>query len=131
MSETKRQIIENYIAAYNNFDVENMLKDMDENIVFRNISGGEINLETNGIDELRLQAEQAKALFTEREQKITRLEFGENKIEVEIAYRATLAADLPNGMKKGDKIELNGKSSFRFAGDKIIEIEDISWKWKS
>lgn len=126
MSETKRQIIENYIAAYNNFDVENMLKDMDENIVFRNISGGEINLETNGIDELRLQAEQAKALFTEREQKITRLEFGENKIEVEIAYRATLAADLPNGMKKGDKIELNGKSSFRFAGDKIIEIEDIS-----
>jgi hypothetical protein len=125
-NETRKTIVENYIRAYNNFDIEAMLKDVDERVRFRNVSGGEVNLTTNGIEELRKQAEYAKELFSEREQKITGLKFGENMVEAEIAYSGTLAADLPNGLKHGDKIELNGKSIFRFAGDKIIEIEDIS-----
>ena len=125
-NETRKKIVESYVRAYNNFDIENMLKDMDEGVIFRNISGGAINLTTNGIEELREQAETAKELFSEREQKITSLKFGENTVEAEIAYSGTLAADLPNGLKQGDQIELNGKSIFRFAGDKIIELEDIS-----
>ena len=125
-NETRKKIVESYVRAYNNFDIENMLKDMDEGVIFRNISGGAVNLTTNGIEELRKQAEYAKELFSEREQKITGLKFGENEVEVEIVYSGTLAADLPNGLKQGDKIELNGKSIFRFAGNKIIEIEDIS-----
>ncbi len=124
--ETKKRIIENYVAAYNDFDVENMLKDMDERVVFRNISGGAVNLQTNGIDELRRQAEQAKNLFSQREQKITGLTFGENGAEADISYRGTLAVDLPNGLRAGAEIVLNGKSIFRFADDKIIEIEDVS-----
>jgi hypothetical protein len=125
-NETRKKIVENYVCAYNNFDVENMLRDMDERVVFRNIAGGEVNLKTRGIEELRKQAEQAKNLFSEREQKITGLKFGENTVEAEIAYRGTLAADLPNGLKKGDRIQLSGKSVFRFAGAKIIELDDIS-----
>jgi hypothetical protein len=123
----KQQIIENYIRAYNGFDVEKMLRDMDERIVFRNIANGAVNLETNGVDEFRTQAEQAKTLFSQREQKITKLNFADDdEAEVEIAYRATLAVDLPNGLQTGSRIEIAGKSIFRFAGDKIIEIEDIS-----
>jgi len=125
-NETRKTIVENYIRAYNNFDIKNMLKDMDERVIFRNISGGAVNLTTNGIEELRKQAEYAKELFSEREQKITGLKFGENEVEAEIAYRGTLAADLPNGLKQGSRIALNGKSIFRFDGDKIIEIQDIS-----
>jgi hypothetical protein len=124
--EIRKNIIENYITSYNNFDIGNMLKDLDENIIFRNISNGAVNLTTAGIDEFRKQAEQAKNLFSQREQKITGLKFGENKVEVEISYCGTIAVDLPNGLKQGSKIELNGKSIFRFAGDKIIELEDIS-----
>lgn len=127
VNESRKNIIENYIRAYNDFDVEKMLRDIDERIVFRNISGGEVNLETNGIDELRNQAEQAAALFSQREQKITGLKFGDaEQVEVEISYAGTLAADLPNGLKAGDRIELAGKSVFRFAGDRIVAIEDIS-----
>lgn len=124
--ETRKKIVESYIRAYNNFDVENMLKDLDERVRFQNISNDAVNLTTDGIEEFRKQAEYAKDLFSQREQKITGLKFGENTVEAEIAYRGTLAADLPNGLKKGSKIELNGKSIFRFAGDKIIEIEDVS-----
>lgn len=124
--EIKKKIIENYINAYNNFDIENMLKDLDKDMIFRNFSNGEVNLMTNGIDEFRIQAEQAKNLFSHREQKINGVKFGETEVEVEISYNGTLATDLPSGLKRGSKIELDGKSIFRFAGDKIIELEDIS-----
>jgi hypothetical protein len=124
--ETKRRIIENYVAAYNNFDVENMLRDMDERVVFRNISDGTVNMQTNGIDELRRQAEETKAIFSHREQKITNLIFGEAEAEAAISYHGTLAVDLPEGLKAGSEIALDGKSIFRFEGDKIIGIDDIS-----
>ena len=126
VNETRKNIIENYIAAYNRFDIEGMLKDMDERVVFRNISNGTVDLTTSGVAELRAQAEQAKNLFSEREQKITGMKFNDDEIEVEIAYRGTLAVDLPNGLKAGDPLELNGKSIFRFAGEKIVELEDVS-----
>lgn len=119
-------IIENYVKSYNNFDVENMLKDLDENIVFRNISKGETNLMTNGIEAFRNQAEEAKQIFSRREQKITDLRFAENTAEADIFYTGTFAVDLPNGLHTGDEIKLVGKSIFRFSGDKIIEIEDRS-----
>lgn len=124
--ETKKRIIEDYVAAYNNFDIENMLRDMDERVVFRNISDGEVNLMTNGIDEFRKQAESAKELFSLREQKITGLKFDETTAEAKISYRGTLAADLPEGLKAGSEIALDGKSIFHFAGDKISGIDDIS-----
>ena len=124
--EIKKNIIENYIRSYNNFEVENMLKDLDGNIVFRNIVNGEVNLITKGIAEFKEQAEQAKNLFSQREQKITNLKFGTDEVEADIFYNGTIAVDFPDGLKAGSKIELAGKSIFRFAGDKIIEIEDIS-----
>lgn len=82
----RRKAIENYVKAYNDFDVKNMLKDLDAEIVFRNISGGEVNLETKGIAEFRAQAERAKDFFKQREQKITDLTFGENEATAEIFY---------------------------------------------
>ena len=124
--EIRKNIIENYIRSYNNFEIENMLKDLDENIVFRNVANGEINLTTKGIAEFKAQAEQAKNLFSQREQRITDLKFGTDEVEVEIFYSGTIAVDFPDGLKAGSKIELAGKSIFRFAGNKIIEIEDIS-----
>ncbi len=124
--EIRKNIIENYIHSYNNFEIENMLKDLDENIVFRNIANGEVNLTTKGIAEFKAQAEQAKNLFSQREQKIIGLKFGMDEVQAEIFYNGTIAVDFPNGLKSGSKIELGGKSIFRFAGDRIIEIEDIS-----
>ncbi len=126
MSETQKRIIENYIEAYNNFDVDKMLTNLHENIVFKNISNGEVNLTTSGISEFQTQAEQAKNLFSQREQKITEIRFEDDSAQVEIDYYGVFAVDLPNGLKAGDKIELKGKSIFRFKDEKIYEITDIS-----
>jgi hypothetical protein len=121
-----QQIIENYVRAYNGFDIEGMLAGMHKDVRFENISNGEVTLVTNGIAELKKQAKQAGEYFKEREQKITGMQHKNNLVEADIDYKATLAVDLPNGMKAGDTIEMKGKSVFRFRGDKIIELKDIS-----
>lgn len=122
----KKNLVENYVRAYNAFDIEGMLKDLHDEIVFKNITNGEVTLELNGIEAFRNQAEQVIGFFAEREQKITNFGFNEDGCEIEIDYRATLAAGLPNGLKTGDKIELKGKSIFHFADGKISQIQDIS-----
>jgi len=121
-----KKAVETYINAYNNFDVEGMLSQMHPEIKFENISNGQITLTTNGIEELKNQALQAKELFKERKQTALNMVIRENEVEVEIDYFGILAQDLPNGMKADDKIELKGKSIFKFKEDKFIELKDIS-----
>lgn len=121
-----KEIIEKYIEAYNSFDIEKMIFDMHNNVRFENISNGEITLTTNGIVELKNQAEQTKQYFTEREQRITNIDINNDIVEIDIDYKGILAIDFPNGLKAGDKIELKGKSIFKFKDNKIIELKDIS-----
>lgn len=124
--QQRELIISNYVKAYNNFDVEGMLKDLAPTVKFENISNGEVNMTLNGIDALREQAQQATQLFESREQIIRSFKHDGNQTEIEIDYNAVLAVDLPNGLKKGDILNLKGQSVFAFEGDKIVGIKDIS-----
>ncbi|MFD0766672.1 nuclear transport factor 2 family protein [Mucilaginibacter lutimaris] len=119
-------IVKSYIEAYNKFDIEGMLIHMDEAVVFENVSGGEVNMTLNGIEEFRNQALQAVDLFSSRKQTIANLTQAVNQIIIDIAYHGVLAIDLPNGMKQGDELNLTGRSTFTFAGDKIIRLRDES-----
>ena len=121
-----QKMIENYIDAYNSFNIEKMMKDMHQNLQFENISNGEMSLATSGIEEFKHQAEQALHYFSERQQKINDLVFKDEQIEISIVYTAVLAIDLPTGQKAGDKLQLTGRSIFKFKDDKIIELHDIS-----
>jgi hypothetical protein len=122
----KEQIVSNYIEAYNTFDTTRMLYDLSHDIHFENSSNGEVTMTLHGLDEFRKQAEEATALFTERKQSIVNFKHDHDKTETSIHYHAVLAIDLPNGMKKGNVLNLKGKSVFTFSGDKIVRIEDIS-----
>ncbi|MCU0468202.1 MAG: nuclear transport factor 2 family protein [Arcicella sp.] len=122
----KLVIIQSYIEAYNNFDTEGMIKDLHENIVFKNIANQEVNLTTVGKAEFKNQANQAKQFFKSRKQTITSTIVNEDSFEIMIDYQGVIAIDLPNGMKENDEIKLVGKSIFSFENDKIIAITDIS-----
>ena len=115
-----------YIEAYNRFDVDGMLAPLHEEVVFQNIANGEVNLTTTGKGDFRGQAEQATRYFSEREQRVTHWQLVSNRVEVAIDYCATVAMELPNGLKPGDTLRLQGKSVFRFDDGKIISIEDVS-----
>ena len=121
-----RKIIENYVDAYNHFDVDRMLSDIDEEARFENISMGEVTLITKGVAALREQALEAADIFSERKQVITNFQFHEQEVEVDVDFSATLAIDFSEELKAGDRIEMKGKSVFTFRDDKIIELKDIS-----
>ena len=126
MKERKKEAIENYIKAYNNFDVEAMIKDLHDNVVFQNVSNGEVDLTTEGIELFQVQANSAKSFFSERKQSIEAWTFEGDCVKIEISYFGILAIDLPNGMKSGDTLQLAGHSEFQFEGEKIVRIVDES-----
>lgn len=122
----REEIISNYISAYNNFDVDRMIADMDDNMVFENVSGGETNMRILGLGAFREQASKAVKLFTERKQTVTAIQHHENETEISIQYHGVLAIDLPDGLKAGEELQLDGKSIFTFSGNKITGLKDIS-----
>lgn len=125
MTERER-IIHNYIEGYNAFDLDRMVVDFDDRIVFENMMNGEVNLSLKGLDAFLHQAELAKTYFSERKQVIRSFHHSANATEAEIDYHAILAMDFPNGLKKGEKIILKGRSVFEFDGSRIIRLTDIS-----
>ncbi|MED4533395.1 nuclear transport factor 2 family protein [Metabacillus fastidiosus] len=126
ISEKSKEIIENYIKAYNSFDINTMVNLLHKDILFRNFSNGEINTETKGIQEFRELAEKSSKVFSSRCQTVMDYSVVDKKITVQIDYEAILAVDLPTGLKSGDKIQLKGKSVFEINEGKISLIEDYS-----
>ncbi|RJE88383.1 nuclear transport factor 2 family protein [Paenibacillus sp. 1011MAR3C5] len=126
MSDSSRSIIEQYIAAYNAFHIEDMLALLHDEVVFQNYAGGKLELETSGISEFRELAEQSAKMFESRCQSITDFRSTNGQIVVDIQYEAVLAVDLPNGMKRGEQLQLTGKSVFQIQNGKISRIEDHS-----
>ncbi|MBU5350581.1 nuclear transport factor 2 family protein [Paenibacillus lautus] len=126
VSKEIRDIIENYLEAYNSFEIEGMVNLLHKDIIFRNISNGETTSETRGIQAFRELAEQSSTMFSSRRQIITEYSVINDKVEVGIDYEGILAVDFPDGLKVGDKMQLNGKSKFEIKEGKISLIEDYS-----
>ncbi len=116
-----------YLDAYNKMDVESMIADFDDVIVFLNVMNGEKTMELQGIEAFKKQAIESLSYFSLREQAIESMTHTNNSTEIVINYRAIAAMDFPNGLKKGGKIKLQGKSIFEFSEDgKIISLTDIA-----
>lgn len=126
MNDLHKSIVQNYIGAYNQFDIDGMVKDMHPNVIFENVANEVVALKTEGVEAFRKQAESAVGFFSEREQRITSWSSQYDVVSIDIAYKATLNVDLPNGMNAGDIMELKGKSVFTFMENQIIMIQDIS-----
>lgn len=126
MDDKRKNIVESYVNAYNAFDVDGMVKDVHPDVVFENITNDEVNLTTKGSQAFKAQAEKAKSYFSHRKQSIQSWHFDRTSVKIQIDYNAILAIDLPNGMKKGDTLQLSGESVFEFQNDLIVKIQDKS-----
>lgn len=124
--DDREKIIENYVDGYNQFDIDKMVTDFADHIIFENIQNNETNMSLTGLTAFREQAVQATTYFTTRTQKIRSFKHFEKKTEVEIDYYAILAIDFPNGMKSGQELNLKGKSIFEFSKDKVVKLTDIN-----
>lgn len=126
LENEQAQVIHEYIAAYNAFDVDGMLKLLSPDVHFENWSGAQLTTDVSGIDEFRRLAHLAKAMFSEREQRVTSLKQSADSIVVSIAYRGQLAVDIPDGPRAGTVLDLNGESEFAFEDRLISKIIDRS-----
>ena len=119
-------IVARYIDAYNRMNVQAMLDCLSGEVRFINRSNGETTNETHGIEAFRALAEQGVQLFAEREQTILDCIAIDDRAAVRIGYRAKVKADLPNGWKAGQEIEMTGTSFFVISEGKISEVIDAS-----
>lgn len=126
MDARQKDLIERYLAAYNAFDVEGMLAQLDPAIRFENYSNGALSAQAAGIEAFRQLAEQSRALFSEREQRVTALTQDGGMLVAEIAWRGRLAADVPDGPPAGTLLEMRGRSEFAFGAGGIVRIVDRS-----
>jgi hypothetical protein len=123
-NEKKEIIIQNYLAAFNNFDLEGMMADFGEGILFKNVSKHHEELESYGITTFKKQAIFARKIFSSRKQLPLAFYHENERTLVDISYEATIGMDLPNGMKEGQKIQMSGKSIFEFEEGKITVLTD-------
>ena len=122
----REETVRNYIDGYNHFDIDKMVADFDDSIIFENVQNGETTLSLKGLKAFVQQAEQAKAYFSKRTQTVTSFHHFDSKTEIGIDYHGILGMDFQNGLKNGQELNLKGKSIFEFKGSKIIKLTDIS-----
>ena len=121
-----KRIIDEYINAFNKFDVANMVKDLHEDMEFKNITNGEVNAQLKGKSAFENQLKQGDNLFKKREMKIIDQKCENDIIENNVDFKGVLALDIPDGPKAGELIKIKNKSVFHFKNGKIILIEDIN-----
>ncbi|NIM48071.1 MAG: nuclear transport factor 2 family protein [Gemmatimonadales bacterium] len=103
-----------------------MMATIHADVQFKNVSRGEVNATASGAEEFRQLAERSKGLFSSRNQKIRTFASDEAKAVIEVTYEAVLASDLPNGMKAGETLRLEGRSEFVFRDGRIYQLTDYS-----
>ncbi|GGH55282.1 hypothetical protein GCM10008014_24750 [Paenibacillus silvae] len=121
-----KDLIEQYLKAYNTFNIDGMIDVLHESVHFKNITNGNVDTQTQGIEEFRALAEQSAQIFSQRCQVVKSIVFTDDKAEVEIDYEGILSVDLPNGIKAGESIKLQGKSIYQMKEEKLVLIEDYS-----
>jgi hypothetical protein len=126
MDTAKQKLIEQFIAAYNRFDVDGMISQLAPDVRFENYTGDTLTNATDGIEQFRELAERSKGMFAEREQRIVSVTGDDRSATVGIAYRGRLAIDVPDGPSAGTMIEMDGRSEYSFDGDRIVKIVDRS-----
>lgn len=118
--------IRDYIDAYNAKDVDRMIDCLADHVTFENRSGGAVDTVAKTRAEFRQLAESAVQLFASRKQEVKNHITVAGTTLVEIEYHAVLAADLPNGMKAGQIVQLSGRSLFDLGNDGITRLIDES-----
>lgn len=122
----RRRAVECYVDAYNRFDVDGMLAGLSEDVVFENLSDGEVTASSHGIEEFRRLAELSRAMFSQREQTITAWEFRSMSVRVAVAWQGVLAVEMPQGPAIGTVLKMCGESEFQFRNERICRIVDCS-----
>ena len=123
-SASHNKLVNDYLAAYTNFDIPGMLALLDPDIRFENYSKEQLTASATGISAFEELASQTAGIFSERDQVLQSLRIWPDHAIAMIAFRGKLAKGFPGGPSAGTVIEIQGRSEFSFKNGKIIKIVD-------
>ena len=123
---TLTEIIQNYIEAYNDRDIERMLTFVTEDVVFENISNTGQSMRFEGRQAMAEVVRLSGNAFSYRRQKLIKLILDGNLASAEVKFEAKAAVDLQTGAKAGDMIKLRGASFFEFRDGLHCRIADYT-----
>lgn len=116
-----RAVIQQYLHAYNQCDVTGMLALMTEDIHFEHWSDDTLTNSARGKAEFVVLANTCNGLFTEREQRLLKLQLTP-VIRARISFRGVWAVERPDGPKQGTAWEVVGESEFTLSGQLIQRL---------
>lgn len=119
-------VIRQYIASYNNRDIDAMLACVTDDVVFENISNAGQSMRLDGKMMMRQVAEVSGNAFSYRRQRLINLVTGTGTAAAEIEFEGRAAVDLPNGVRAGETVKVRGASFFEFRGPLLCRIADYS-----
>ena len=122
----QRDLIDMYIKGYNTFNMKKMLLPLHSKIVFENYVKDELTKKLEGVKAFKKQAQRGPEMFSKRRKEILSIEHKDDHCIAFVSYKATLKVNLGEKMKKGQEMNISGKSIFFFKDDRISKIEDYS-----
>jgi len=120
-----KEIVQKYINAYNNFDIEGMMSCMHTDCIFESRHNGELSFTTKGKHSFRQICSVAKNNYSFRKQIIEGFTSKGELLEVKFYFKGTLAIDLDEMGKKGEKIAFETKSIFEFKNGLIYKLINL------
>jgi hypothetical protein len=116
--------IESYINDYNRKDIDAMLVNFADDVIFESVSNTSGVIKVNNKKELSELAFMSVEYFSERRQSVLSWVIDAGQIAIEINYWCKIAKDLPNGKKAGEEMTLRGASFFTFKEGLITRLVD-------
>lgn len=117
-----KEVVQKYISAYNDFDIETMISLMHTDCIFESRTDGMLSFTAKGKHDFRQICMVAKNNYKFRKQVIEGYTRIGDTLEVEIYFKATLANNLLDVGKKDEQIAFETKSSFEFKDGLIYKI---------
>ena len=120
-----KEIVQMYINAYNDSNVEAMISLINPDFIFESKTNGIVTFSTKGKHSFRQICNIAKNNYKHRKQIIEGFKESENKIEVNLYFKATLAIDIDEMGKKDEQIAFETKTIFELKDDLIYKITNL------
>ncbi len=122
----QEELIGLYIKGYNAFNMKKMLAPLHSKIVFENYTEDELTMKLEGLKAFKKRAQKGFEVYSKRKQEILSIDHEEGRSVALVNYSTTFKVDIGENMKKGQTVNISGKSIFSFQDDRIIKIEDYS-----
>ncbi len=102
-----------------------MVSLMHNDCIYESRVNGKVTLKTTGKTSFRQICNLSRKNYIYRKQIIEDFKEYDNKVEVKLYFKATLAVDIPDFGGKGEEIAFETKSIFEFKNQLIYKITNV------